>query len=362
MTDRRRSSALSWTEYQGLRFFDSLDGVRAVSVLLVITWHMPEKDLFGVLNGWAGVSSFFVLSGFLITTLALRAQRRKGAWSLRSFYTRRVYRILPSYFLVLAIFIALTATRVMPGWEVFREHLIYFFTLNVDLVRTVHMPFLPAWSLGVEEKFYVFWPLFLTAIIVWSSGRKLAAGVASLAVILGLNFFVSGYFGLYIGITTGCVLAFALDDKRWFDLIAAIISKPGVWVLTFGAAIAWHAGIDRLPSGSGLYSVFVAAALAVLLLIPTNPVARAFSSPAARWVGKRSYGAYLTHGLAIFAVDEMLPATESAGISLIRLVVALVVTGFISDLLHRTVEVPFIRRGHRRTAAMTRPAKSATPS
>jgi peptidoglycan/LPS O-acetylase OafA/YrhL len=91
------TTLITHDEFKATKFFTPLDGIRALSVLLVVLWHMPEKTVFGKLNGWTGVTMFFILSGFLITTLCLREAARHdgGRFDLVAFYIRRVHRILP---------------------------------------------------------------------------------------------------------------------------------------------------------------------------------------------------------------------------------------------------------------------------
>src|SRR5262245_1891357 len=91
---------LSHDEYLGVRYFTPLDGVRAIAVLMVVTWHVPASR-FHVVNGYRGVTAFFVLSGFLITTLGLREESKTGRLRVSGFLVRRIFRILPLYYFVL---------------------------------------------------------------------------------------------------------------------------------------------------------------------------------------------------------------------------------------------------------------------
>src|SRR5438094_377679 len=93
----------SYQEYRALKYVPELDGLRALSALLVISYHMHDK-VWGWLAGYLGVQVFFVLSGYLITTLALREEAERGALCLPAFYVRRACRIFPLYYLTLGTY------------------------------------------------------------------------------------------------------------------------------------------------------------------------------------------------------------------------------------------------------------------
>lgn len=188
-------TALTYTQYEAQRFFGPLDGLRAISVLMVVLHHMTEKSVWYWLNGFAGVEVFFVLSGFLITTICLREMNRGGErrqLSLKGFYTRRVYRIIPLYLLALAAYGVLTGFWGISGtWTEFVDNLPYYLTLNGDLIKS-EPPFAISWSLGVEEKFYVVWPLVLVATRSMRRGALVAFGV-SLTVLVAVASQVADY-------------------------------------------------------------------------------------------------------------------------------------------------------------------------
>src|SRR5438128_7552377 len=104
---RRADELLTYEAYREARYFPVLDGVRAVSVLLVVASHPRAQKYWSWIHGANGVTIFFVLSGFLITTLALREEARRGALDLVGFYIRRFFRIYPLYTIVLALYCVL---------------------------------------------------------------------------------------------------------------------------------------------------------------------------------------------------------------------------------------------------------------
>src|SRR5687768_10412193 len=99
------SEPLTHRQYLDRKYLDELDGLRALSVLMVVTVHMHDKPvIWHWLGGWQGVTIFFVLSGYLITMLALKEEAKRGSLSLSAFYIRRSFRIFPLYYLVLALY------------------------------------------------------------------------------------------------------------------------------------------------------------------------------------------------------------------------------------------------------------------
>jgi peptidoglycan/LPS O-acetylase OafA/YrhL len=151
---------------QRLRYLPALDGLRGVAIALVVSWHA-----FGwPARGFLGVHLFFVLSGFLITTLLLQEWQQRGTISLRSFYRRRALRLFPGLAALLVAYTALHLVRSVVGTA---EHdlatalkaVAYsaFYVTNVVQASGVVLP-VPLnhlWSLAAEEQFYLLWPLLL---------------------------------------------------------------------------------------------------------------------------------------------------------------------------------------------------------
>ena len=151
------------------RHIPSLDGLRALSVLLVIVLHtLLRNHLYNQIpfvyrlvgNGSLGVFIFFVISGYLITTLLLREREKTGTISLKSFYIRRAFRILPPLYLYILFLAVLGATGHLPGMN--RRELITALTLTRNYVPHVSLWAMEHfWSLCIEEQFYLLWPTVL---------------------------------------------------------------------------------------------------------------------------------------------------------------------------------------------------------
>ncbi len=151
-------------EFLARRHFGSLDGIRCLSVGAVLWHHSPlfnpgDEPLRLLERGFLGVDLFFVLSGFLITTLLLREETREGRFSITGFYWRRILRILPVYFLLVT---ALSIYYVLIRGESQYGPLVPFYYVFLANFLIEDIPLLaPTWSLSVEEQYYLIWPLIL---------------------------------------------------------------------------------------------------------------------------------------------------------------------------------------------------------
>ena len=182
MTDARPQS----TDYR-----PDIDGLRAIAVLAVIFFHLHESLLPG---GFVGVDVFFVISGFLITRNILR-EIECGAFSLLEFYRRRVKRIAPAMLVVVAVTLLFSQLLMLPedarsasksAFASVASLANVYFWLFTDksyfAVSTRELPFLHLWSLGVEEQFYLLWPLALVLLYRPWRALRFAAGMLTLAI------------------------------------------------------------------------------------------------------------------------------------------------------------------------------------
>src|SRR4051812_22360902 len=157
------TSVASFAEYQSRDYFGALDGLRAVSILLVLLHHTNRfaNPFLATLqeNGRYGVSFFFAISGFLICTLFLREERKTGGIALGKFYGRRALRLLPLYYVVLAlqaVLVFVLKQYTPENQELFRAKLpSYLFYYSNWLPTATQGPFFCSWSLAVEEQFYL---------------------------------------------------------------------------------------------------------------------------------------------------------------------------------------------------------------
>ena len=292
-----------------MKYIPALDGVRALAILLVLLFHwFPVNHWVNVLpNGPIGVTLFFVLSGYLISTI-LMGQQAAGNFvrSFKNFVIRRALRIFPIYFLVLLGL--LVAKRV--GIQVvtdFYEHPVYYWTYlyNHWLERQQNWSDMlsPYWSLSVEEQFYIVWPFFMLLI---PSGKRMLGFLWSV-VVLGI---VARYISVHEFHGIGVYMITCVDTFAWGALLAYYVrtgrtSELGIWVrrLWIPVLILWimlclrHTDADLVKQ---LFFRTLTSMVSVALLfqvMQAGILARIFSWTPLRKIGQMSYGIYLYHML-----------------------------------------------------------------
>jgi peptidoglycan/LPS O-acetylase OafA/YrhL len=311
-----------------MRYVPGLDGLRAISVSAVLLYH---ADITWMPGGFLGVDVFFVISGYLITSLLLAEYRNRGHIGLGQFYLRRARRLLPALFLVLAS-VALFATIFLPDevralrgdvvaalgyatnwWQIFQHQSYVAAQGRPPLLR--HL-----WSLAVEEQFYVVWPLLLLGMTRLWKGRRSPMLVATLVgallsfgtmVVLSLShdFTVADPSRVYFGTDTriftmliGAALAMVwspwkLSPKigREPRLVLDAVGATGLGLLVLMFVNA-HYQSNFLFRGGFL---LVAVTSAIVIAVAVHPASRigttALAQQPLRWIGERSYGIYLWH-------------------------------------------------------------------
>ena len=354
----------------GIRYQPALDGLRAFAVAAVIAYHFGAGWAAG---GFLGVDAFFVLSGYLITTLLLAEFGRRRHISLPSFWARRARRLLPALLLVLAA-VALYAEVLAPASQLDTlrgdgiSSLFYFANWHFVLsgqsyfdLFSLPSPMRHLWSLAIEEQFYLVWPLIVLACLRVARGsRKVLAGVcvagiAASVAIMALLYEPTDPSRAYYGTDTrahtllvGAVLALVLmrhRPERPASVVALHLAG-----LAAAAACLW-AWVSVSDQGSGLYhggSLVFAIAVAVVIASAVQPTSRATWSPlrgflslgVLRWTGLISYGLYLWHWPATVVLTEARTGLSGAALAVVRL--ALTVGA--ATLSFYLVEQP-IRRG-----------------
>lgn len=293
-----------------------LDGLRGFAISLVLLWHGRWLS-YGF--GFIAVNTFFVLSGFLITTLLIAEWDKSGAISLRHFYARRALRLLPALVAMLLAFTAYVLVSVPARnvaqcfGEVFWA--LFYFTNWAAIFSWDPGIYLGhTWSLSVEEQFYFVWPLLLlwllknqsrTSLLCWISLGLVLAVALRFVLFAGTNIAYANperlVFGsdtrtdsLLAGCFTGvCVSSNLIPQGTWFKRTVsalAVVSVPGLWFLGACRTFApWMVYFGWL-----LASAF-AAFLILGLLHPPAYLRWLFENPVAVYLGRISYGLYLWH-------------------------------------------------------------------
>lgn len=356
------SAPLSYGEYRAQRYFPALDGLRAVAIIGVLLHH-TRGGPFGRLHGYRGVWIFFVLSGFLITTLALRQNAQLGRLDLRAFAIRRVCRIMPLYYLTLAVYlVAVLFLGVEPRTQRLQDHLPAFilYSSEFPILRSAfQVPFGQSWSLGIEEKFYLAWPILAFWLLRKPTHRiSMTLGLIAMTATLTVTFRAWGQmWGSYTDILIGCLLAQLLHERAIYDNLIFLGRSQVLWALSITLALATISPGAGGQIGECLYSVLVAAVLVGLITskgaIPTRLLT-------ANWlmrIGAWSYAIYLTHTLCFDVVGRLIPPGRLG--DLLTLPAALSLDLPLCWLLHVYVEKPIIELG--RKLSQRRQETSAPP-
>ncbi len=346
-----------------------LDLLRSIAIVWVMLFHSFLVDGLGPdfewlsRFGWAGVDIFFVLSGFLIGSQLLRGLQRSGRLSLRDFYWRRAWRILPAFAVVLAVYVAFPVLREAPGLQAWWQFA--SFTLNLLIDYGANQAFSHAWSLCVEEHFYLLFPLLAWWVTRRASATRFIALCAGL-VLMGMalragvwlhddalqpprNWFIEDIYyptwmrldGLLVGVMLAAMRVYRPAQWSRLQAHSTLFMLAGLAV----AALAFGLFRDRTGLGANTFGwPLLSLGFGLLLLSATAPEGwlgrRAV--PGAGWLAAVSYSLYLSHKLVMHAVHEWLaPHLELQGLPLFAVyAVAILLVG---AALHYLVEKPGLR-------------------
>ena len=350
----------------GLGYRPALDGVRAFAVLSVMSWHFVLPGLKG---GFLGVDVFFVLSGFLITTLLVEEWEARGAIGLGRFYMRRVLRLFPALLVVLLV----TAPLVPRLWTL--EALFYVANWGVALGHLGVCAIKHLWSLSIEEQFYLVWPVTLLILLRMRAPRAVIYGTVALLA-LGSTFFKTqawtspaSWIRLFHGtdsradqLLIGCGLGLflrwsALPERGWFRTAVRVAAMPALAYLAFMflfARVYW----EFLYHQAGFTGVALATAV-MLLQMMTGPYR--WMTAILEWgplvaIGRISYGLYLWHQPIGWLSDprhyEIVPAIARIPLLLVRFGLTFAMAG----LSYALIERPALRLKHRFSPRMSQGA------
>lgn len=310
--------------YLATRHFGSLDGLRFLCITAVIWHHLPlwfELQDLSVLftRGHVGVDFFFVLSGFLITTLLLREEAKTGRFSLRGFYWRRALRIIPIYFFVVSL--AAAYAILVNGRTDQIEILPYYYLFLSNFLVPEDIGFLaPTWSLAMEEQYYLIWPMLLLLLPRRWIGPVLVgliavnvAGVLGAFTPLGITGIEAGPLYIaqtgttYAPILLGSLAAVLLHSPGWFARLApALALKPAPW-LCLGALVLALTTLPTILEGwpNLLVHLLMTLSLMSLVVREDNGMAPVMKLRPIERIGQISYGIYLYHLIALAVVSKL---------------------------------------------------------
>jgi peptidoglycan/LPS O-acetylase OafA/YrhL len=350
------TAATTPSEQVRLGYVPALDGLRGIAILLVLFWHAGVAPRG---SGHAGVTLFFVLSGYLITRLLIEEREAHGGIDLLAFYRRRILRLFPA---LVAVGLAVSAWYAVSG----SAHLIaadvgaaWLYVTNFMIIAGHDQGVMAhAWTLSIEEHFYLLWPAFLILVLA----RWPIAGMVGLLIYIGVVAVVHVLFWspdthhlLHKGtplrldaLLLGCLLA--LRPQR-FGILTLAVAIGGIGLVA----------VSRDEPGMIRFALTAAALSSVVLVSwaasrPSTPLA---------WgplvgMGKVSYGAYLWHAplFALVApqlIDLGLPSVARAAL-LVPLAIIVAVASY------RWIELPFLRRKRASPRRRALPSKEPSPS
>ena len=359
MTD----STSLYEKFKNAKYYIALDGIRCICILGVIWHHSRPVDMPRILQrGFLGVDLFFVISGFLITSLVIKEKESTGQFSLPQFYLRRILRIFPLYFGFIAAIAAVyfigkphdpeTAklAELMPLYLLFLSN----WSISQMSLMTVY------WSLAAEEQFYLVWP----AVEKLASPRLAMALLASALLINQVvNFGLLDHWiatvwdprapylkiidATFTPILLGVLLAHCLHHRQAFAAIAKVLgghlATPITAVVLFTIVLFAPNELSGWPRL--LIQLTMTALIAALVIRQDTPYARALTAPPLKRIGQISYGMYVYHKGAIFLVTALVPVglLELLGSTF---VLSALLTYVLSELSFRYYEKPFLTFKH----------------
>ncbi|WP_052255417.1 acyltransferase family protein [Salinicoccus sp. YB14-2] len=353
---------------QSSRYMPGLDGLRAIAVIAIILYHLNPRWLPG---GFLGVDTFFVISGYLITSLLLREYHNTQMIDLKNFWIRRFRRLIPAVFFMTSVVITyvlifesgiirtvkedgIAAFLYMSNWWYIIEDVSYF-------EASEPKPLMHLWSLAIEEQFYIIWPAALLILLLKIKNYKHIMLIIFMMTLISLIWMMvltvpfednsRVYFGTDTRLQTlllGVLLAYIWPP---FKLKKDIGQKIKVWIdgVGVGALLVLVIIFITVDDSShwiyygGLYLI----TLVTLLLIassvhPSTVLPKILGNPLFLWVGTRSYSLYLWHYPIIILINVNFVQGQ---IPYYIILLQILLTIIFAEISYKWIETPFRRHG-----------------
>lgn len=354
------SQIVTYTKPSGYR--PDIQGLRAIAVALVVLGHL---DVPGFGGGFVGVDVFFVLSGFLITGLLLTEYEASGRIRYLRFLARRLCRLLPALLVMLAA-VAVLAMLLLSEYEVRIQSgsfvyaatwtsNLYFALSEFDYFSPLEARdlYLHTWSLGVEEQFYLVWPLLVYAGYRALPRRWAPGGDARFLLILGTLAVASLALSLVWSQSRALLAFYSMPTRAWqfaLGALLALASRKGLLVRAEarGGAITASTGLALILASAiflhgqlaypGFHALLPSAGAALVIAggKPESAARALLASRAMVWLGDRSYSVYLWHWPLL-----VLLAGAGLGTGIVRAIAVVALTLPVAAFSYRRVELPF---------------------
>jgi peptidoglycan/LPS O-acetylase OafA/YrhL len=334
------------------KHLSGIDGLRAISALLVVLYHAGVPAI----PAGTGVLAFFVLSGFLITRLIIAEERETNTVSLKRFYVRRSFRIFPAFYAYWLFWVIFATSRhhALNGPQTLSAFL-YVSNYYQALFGDPNNGLSHAWSLGVEEQFYLLWPFAF--LLLRNNGRRFTALVILIPLLwvyrealihvvhVNQRYIYEAFDTRVDHILIGCLLAVALECGRFTGLWRIACASPYMTLVTLLLMVVAVRGKGYLPVHDYRDSVeFVvvpvlcAILIAQLIAFPSHAVTSLFNWTWMRFLGKISYSIYLYQQLVVYPARKLFTGSPTLGV--LAAVAASIMFAIGSFYL---IEQPFLR-------------------
>ncbi len=346
-----------------IRYLYGLDGLRAIAVIAIIIYHLNPKWLSG---GFLGVDTFFIISGYLITSLLIHEYQHTGTIDLLHFWKKRIKRLLPAVLFLLSIVLIYTllfepsiiksvkqdtfaALFYVSNWWYIFHHVSYFDSFKV-------MPLKHLWSLAIEEQFYVFWPILLMILLRIKKLKRhfvLVVFIASLISLLLMILIAEPnvdnsrvYFGTDTRLQTlllGVILAYIWPP---FRLKQQIITPLKIGIETIGCislALLIYFMLTVSSSNNwlyfgGIYLISLGSLPVIASAVhPSTLLSKVLGNRLLLWIGQRSYSLYLWHYPVITFINKHFVQGQ---IPFYMILIEIILTLLLAECSYRYVEVP----------------------
>jgi peptidoglycan/LPS O-acetylase OafA/YrhL len=313
-------------------YLKNLNALRAIAAFMVVIHHTEQfKTHFNLPNLWSNsiirelggnaVSIFFVLSGFLISYLLLQEKKKKNTIALKKFYFRRMLRIWPLFFTLLIL--GIIANYFFGNIQLLKQNIFYFlfFIPNVLAAQSIIIPFIAhLWSIGVEEQFYVFWPL----IALKTTKRNFLISMCVIIILFLISrniifhFYGKTFLLKLLNYTRFDMMAMGgigaliiVNTNKTVTKIKLLVSKPVIQLLVITFFILYFFNLTSIYKIYFFENIFFGALTTLLLLVLVNENSILnLEIQFTKTLGDISYGVYMYHSIVIFFTLKTLTLTN----------------------------------------------------